>query len=106
MSEIIGVFADCKTKLRCGYAFFPRLVSDKIKKIKINLNLIKMDFLDSDFYKNSLNVLRDLRKSKLIETKFPELKYLISGDQIYQNLWKIIDESKVIIIKIFVYNCK
>ena len=60
-----------------------------------------MDFLDSDFYKNSLNVLRDIRKSKLIETKFPELKYLISGDQIYQNLWKIIDESKVIIIRIF-----
>ena len=55
-----------------------------------------MDFFKTDFYRNSLIVLQELQEKKpLVTTNFPDVKYMVSGDHIYKEIWKRIDEAKV-----------
>lgn len=46
------------------------------------------------FFQNALNTLNSLRGEEILEFKYPQLEIFTDGDQFYQKLWRMIDESQ------------
>ncbi len=55
-----------------------------------------MEFFNSKFYQNSMAIQSELKKLNIVSSTFPEITYIYENDVFWKELWKILDEAKVL----------